>query len=372
MPISTFIRANLPRIVSEWEAFAATLVPQGSTPTPLALRDHIKEILAFVANDIETKQSEAEQVEKSHGEKPRSAAPTAAEVHASLRHAGGFNLDQMVSEYRALRASVIKLWTAELKDVSRANLADMTRFNEAIDQALTESIRDYTDKLDRSRTLFLGILSHDLRNPLGAILMSAELTSKIGDLSERQAMLQAQIRDSSARASEIVSHLLDITRARLGSGIPICKEDMDMGFVSHQLVDEMKAMHPNQEFDLEVSGELEGKWDRARMGQAMSNLLGNAVQYGFKGTPIRLQVKGGSKEIALTVHNEGVPIPPDAIATIFESLTRATPDNDSESSTVNLGLGLYITKEIIEAHGGTISVMSSEKAGTTFAATLPR
>jgi len=374
MGLAIFIRENNAEIVREWNAFAKTLIPSGTAPTPLALRDHIKEILAFIADDIETVQTQSEQVEKSHGEKPKSPKPTAAEVHASLRHAGGFNLDQMVSEYRALRASVIKLWIVSRKDFSCADVNEQTRFNESIDQALAESIQDYSAKLDLSRNLFLGILSHDLRNPLGAILMSAQLTTSIGKLSERQGMLQAQIVDSASRASEIVTHLLDITKARLGSGLPICRGPMDMGFVGTQLVDEMRALHPAQDFEYHASDDLEGDWDKARMGQVFSNLIGNAVQYGFKGAPIAIIVRGTDKEVTIAIHNDGVPISPDALPGIFDALTRAgTPmGEDSAPTGVNLGLGLYITKEIIIAHGGEIRVTSSEKEGTTFSAKLPR
>jgi len=313
--LSQFIRLNTAEIISEWEAFARTLVPIGPAATPLALRDHIQDLLNFIAYDIDTEQTRPEQVEKSHGEKPRSPVPTAAEIHASLRHAGGFNLDQMVSEYRALRASIVKLWDASLTDISHANLTDLIRFNEAIDQTLTESICDYSDKLDRSRSLFLGILSHDLRNPLGAISMSADLTTRIGELSERQTMLQAQIGDSASRASEIVSHLLDITKTRLGSGLPIIREDMDVGFVGRQLVDEAKATHPGQAFDIQTSGDLEGKWDRARLGQVLSNLLGNAVQYGFKDAPIFVKICGSPSEISCRS--------PQARSTLYSSPLRA-------------------------------------------------
>jgi len=374
MRLSAFIRENNDPIIREWEGFARTLVSTSPNPTPLALRDHIKEILAFIASDIESAQTQSEQVQKSHGEKPEGPKPTAAEAHASLRHAGGFNLDQMVSEYRALRASVIKLWDVALKDFSRADHNDQTRFNEAIDQAMTESIRDYSEKMDHSRNLFLGILSHDLRTPIGAIMMSAQLTPKIGKLNERQTMLQSQISDSAGRAAEIVNHLLDITKARLGSGIPIIKAPMDMDFVSKQMVNELRAMHPDQKFDLKASGDLEGTWDKARIGQLFSNLLGNAVQYGFKGMPICVNVVGSPKDVTLSVHNEGIPIPPDATAKIFESLTRADPTEEGEADAgrVNLGLGLYISKEIVIAHGGTIDVTSSEKDGTTFTAKLPR
>ena len=373
MRLAEFIRSHMDPIIAEWDSFARTLVPAADHMGPLTLRNHIQQILEFIAADMETAQTKTEQVEKSHGEKPEVANPSAAEIHASLRYDGGFNMDQMVSEYRALRASIVKLWHVSIPSFTDTYIDDLTRFNEAIDQALTESIRDYTKKVEFSRNLFLGILSHDLRNPLGAIAMSSQLTVKIGPLSERQLMLQSQIADSTSRALEIVTNLLDLTRARLGSGLPILREPMDMGFVANQLVDEMRVMHPGREFVLKISGLVKGRWDKARIGQVFSNLLGNAVQYGFRGTPITVRVEGLPDGLAICVHNEGVPITPDALQTLFNAMTRAQSNEDTKSRPVstNLGLGLYISKEIVAAHGGTITVSSSELDGTTFKVFLP-
>lgn len=378
MRLAAFIRANLKPIVAEWETFAQTLTPASESMSPLALRDHIKEILAFVADDIESEQTDSEQVEKSHGEKTPLVKRSAAEIHASLRHAGGFNMDQMVSEYRALRASVTKLWDAQLTEGTKTDIADLTRFNESIDQALTESISDYSKRIDHSRNLFLGILSHDLRSPLGAARMSAELTLKMGvaNLTDRQTMLISQVVECSDRATEIVDHLLDLTRARLGSGITVIKVPMDMGFVSKQLVAEMRTRYPKRTFTLKISGNTEGEWDKPRIGQVFSNLLGNAVQYGFQDPPIDVIIKGEADAVVLSVHNEGVPIPADAIGRIFESLIRGKEeieeDGETPAGSINLGLGLYITKEIVAAHGGTIGVTSSEKEGTIFTVRFPR
>ena len=376
MRVAEFIRTNTAPIIHEWENFAKTFVPAGGHMTPLALRNHIRQILAFICEDIDTAQTPAQQVTKAHGGKARLPYPSAAETHASLRHAGGFNMDQMVSEYRALRASVLKLWSGREREMDSVDFGDMIRFNEAVDQAMTESIHDYSRRLELSRNLFLGILSHDLRNPLSAISMSASLTMKIGALNERQTMLLSQIADSTARAGDIVTNLLDLTRARLGSGLPLVKEAMDMAYVSKLLVDEARSIYPKREFKLDLSGELEGIWDKARIGQVFSNLIGNAVQYGFADAPIDVGVAGLEAEVVISVHNEGVPISPEDIGTIFSALTRAQPHPDDESGhgplSVNLGLGLYISKEIVTAHGGTISVTSSEKDGTTFSAHLVR
>lgn len=376
MPLALFIHENTKQIIGEWESFARNLIPSANDMTPLALRDHINELLTFIINDMESPQSKSEQILKSHGEgaQKNEHKPSAAETHAALRLAGGFDLDQMVSEYRALRASVIKLWKADKKEADIKDLADLTRFNEAIDQVLTESISHYAKKLGDSRNLFLGILSHDLRNPLGAVLMSAELIPKIGSLNERQNVLISQIVDSGLRIKEIVSHLLDITYARFGSGLPVVTSHMDMGFVGRQLVDEARATHPDRNFLLEVSGETEGDWDKARIGQVFSNLIGNAIQYSFKDSSINVVIKGDPKEVVLSVHNDGRPIPADQLGRIFDSLIRVTAENEEYKigETTNLGLGLFITNEIISAHGGKLDVASSERGGTTFTARFPR
>ncbi|MDO9413841.1 MAG: HAMP domain-containing sensor histidine kinase [Pseudolabrys sp.] len=248
-------------------------------------------------------------------------------------------------------------------------MADMIRFNEAIDQEAAESISYYSTKLEHSRDVFLGVLGHDLRNPLGAMRMSAELIAKIGPLTERQKMYNKQVVLSADRATEILDQLLEVTRTRLGSGLHVLREQMDMAFVSRELVEEMRCQHPARTFTLAISGNTEGHWDKPRIGQVFSNLLGNAVQYGVKDLPIDVKIAGYSKGVSLSVHNDGVPIPKDAIGGVFDSMVRG---GSGGVGTTNLGLGLYITKEIILAHGGTIRVNSSEKKGTTFTAFFPR
>lgn len=373
MRLATFIRKNEQPIIEHWEIFAGTLVPASDNMSPHNLRNHIKDILAFIADDIESPQTDSERIKKSEGKKPKNTEHSAAEIHASLRQVGGFSMDQMVSEFRALRASVIKLWEAQLTEATKADVSDLTRFDESIDQAITEGISYYTKTIDHSRDLFLAVLSHDLRNPIGAMKMSAQLTLHIGPLNERQAMLVSQIIASADRATEIINHLLDLTRARLGSGLQVIKKPMDMAFVSRQIVDEMRAMHPSRAFQLEISGETEGNWDKARIGQVFSNLLSNAVQYGFRDLPIGVTIKGEPEAVLVSVHNDGVPIAPDTIGSIFDSLTRGGKEKSANGrESTNLGLGLYITKQIVSAHGGRVGVTSSEKDGTSFTATFPR
>jgi signal transduction histidine kinase len=371
MSLAAFIRENTPPIIKEWQTFAERLEPAADGMSPHSLRNHIAQTLAFIADDIESPQSDSEQITKSRGEKRQNSTESPAAIHASLRLDGGFSIDQMASEYRALRASIVRLWMDGRTEVKVSELSELIRFNESVDQQLTESIGFYTKTLDRSRNMFLGILGHDLRNPLGAAKMSAQLALHIGPLNERQTMLMSQIVSSAGRATEIVEHLVDLARSRLGSGLPVIKQHMDMGFVTRQLVDETRVIHPGRKITLEASGDTEGEWDRARIGQVLSNLLSNAVQYGFTDMPICVTIKGSTEEVVLSVHNDGVPIPPAAMAGIFDSLVRGAGE-DSDSLSHNLGLGLYITKAIVSAHNGTIAVTSSEKGGTEFIVRFPR
>jgi len=185
--------------------------------TPHALRDHIHQILAFVISDMASYQTPAEQKEKSHGEKKQTQLVTAAQTHAAERFTSGFDIGQMASEYRALCASVLKLWSNTAPAFDAEDIADMTRFNESIDQELAESVNFYTGRVEQSRELVVGILSHDLRSPLQAIELSTELSLHISQLNERQIMLNKNVLESTHRMSALISDLLDVTRARFGA-----------------------------------------------------------------------------------------------------------------------------------------------------------
>jgi signal transduction histidine kinase len=137
-------------------------------------------------------------------------------------------------------------------------------------------------------------------------------------------------------------------------------------------VSPLRLVHPKRKFKIDVSGDTEGCWDRPRIGQALSNLLGNAVQYGFTDLPIDVTIKGGKDDVLLCVHNEGVHVAEGLIRGVFDSLVRGETDQSDLPSSNNLGLGFYITKEIVSLHGGTIGVTSSERGGTTFTERFPR
>jgi signal transduction histidine kinase len=372
--LADFIRLNVEPIVAEWIKFAQTRTPASDAMTRLALKDHIVEILNFVADDLESAQSKKEQIAKSKGLGPNDTPLTqsAAQIHATLRLGDGFDIDQMVSEYRALRASVVKQWLLRNQALAATDLDDLTRFNEAIDQAVTESIAQYTKMINHSRNLFLGILGHDLRNPIGAAQMAAQLIVKAAPPETKPALLATQINSATGRAIEILNDLLDITRSAFGTDIPIVKEAMDMGQLATQIVDEMRTLAKGHDIAVNVVGDTDGHWDKARIGQVFSNLIGNAVQYSPQGTDVFVTVADHKDEVLISVHNDGNPIPSENLKRIFDSMTRGTGAGPQCEITTNLGLGLFITKKIVTAHGGDISVTSSGEMGTTFTVLLPR
>ena len=376
MRLAQFITTNLEEILVEWEAFATTLLSPGQVMTSLALRDHASQILLAIAEDIESEQTDLEQQYKSKGfVQIAEATRTAAMTHGALRHLAGFDLRQLAAEFRALRASVLRLWLKSGVNGDSTAFYQMTRFNEAIDQALAESIANYSDEVARSRDTFLAILGHDLRSPLSAIANSGLYLSAPGLLPVGGPLNAARtVNRSAARMSGMIKDLLEYTRARLGRAIPISPKAGNMEEICRTAFHEIRAVHPERSFRLETSGDLSGRFDAERFQQVLMNLLENAVRHGDRSQPITLSAQGHPLHVTVRVQNHGQAIPEDQLQVIFNPLVQipsALVDEDSRPST-SLGLGLYIAKEIVTMHGGTLDAESSSRSGTIFSAHLPR
>lgn len=373
MRLPEFIRQHVDRIVDEWEEFARTITPAAENMDSVALRDHAREILLAAARDMTTAQTAAEQLAKAKGDGVEKT-PTLNEAgasHGELRHTVGFDLVQMTSEFRHLRACVIRLWVNSLESPDLAYFQDMIRFNEAIDEALAESTAAYAEQVNHSRDIFLAILGHDLRAPLQAVSMSTEMLMRKAPLEGDALACAINIKRGAQHMAVMVNDLLELVRSRLGKSLPIDPAPMDLADAAHAAIAEACAGNPESDPTLSVQGDTRGVWDAGRLDQLLRNLIGNALQHGLNKRDVTVTLTGEPGAIRLTVHNYGHPIPDNAIGTIFDPLVRSTDEELGQPST-SLGLGLFIVKEVVDAHGGTIEVSSNEADGTLFTVVLPR
>ncbi|MCA1789498.1 MAG: sensor histidine kinase [Thioalkalivibrio sp.] len=375
MRLSQLIVEQKESILREFEEFARTHTSPGKSMDVEALRDYAAGMLESIAHDLEQPQTAAEQESKAKGEAPRERGPaTAAEEHGADRAYSGFSLEEAFGEYRALRASVMRHWDTVETTLPRSEVADVTRFNEAIDRAIAESVLEYSKAVASYRDMFLAVLGHDLRSPLNTIMSASDFLTDKGDLSERDQRMAKAIRGSGERMRELIDDLLDFASAQLGQGIPLRPAAADLGEIVNDLVQEAETTDPDQEFRTTLEGDLAGQWDVRRVRQTLSNLLGNALQFADAGSPISVSASGAAAdgEVVVAVHNKGAPIPAEARDQIFVPFRRGDSTEADRQAARGLGLGLYIAKRMAEAHGGSVDVESSREEGTTFTVRLPR
>jgi signal transduction histidine kinase len=371
--LADFIRDNMDAILQEWEDFARTIEPPALTMDDEELRDHARLMLLAFANDLGCCQSDQERIAKSRGLGRHAGQETAAEAHAQARLLSGYTVVQLVSEYRALRSSVLALWRDTAPGTLATDMDDMVRFNEAVDQALSESVARYEQLVKQSQNMFLAILGHDLRNPLGTLVSGASFVMQANDIPPKYILVATRMFSSAKRMSKLVNDLIDFTRTHLGPGIPIRVRQGSMVAVCEQVVDELRTFHPERWIELHVPAVLEAVFDDGRVAQMLSNLIGNAIQYGDRNAPIRVSLTATDDDIVLAVNNQGPPIPSDKLATVFDPLVRvAACIGSDQAEHTSLGIGLFIAREIVHAHNGQIHVASNAEDGTTFTVTLPR
>lgn len=226
------------------------------------------------------------------------------------------------------------------------------------------------DRIERFRELFIAMLGHDLRNPLSALMTGAHSLLLYPEMADRPKRTIERMQRSVHRMSRMVDQLLDYTRTRSGGGIPVVATPANIFALCRETVQELEQFNPGRRFDLLVTGDGEGEWDVDRLGQVFSNLLGNAITYGHADQRIQIILKGDVTSIRGEILSYGPPIPAAALPHIFDPFRRA--NLAKAAATTGLGLGLFITREIIRAHSGTMSVSSSVEEGTSFVFIIPR
>jgi len=393
MRLADFILTNVESILMEWEKFARKIWP-GAAVDPTTLRDHAESILCTTAKDMKSAQSPKEQSDKSKGDGPTDdddGVDEAAKQHGSDREGSGFELGELVSEYRALRASVLHLWRAGTHHPDARDLEDVTRFNESIDQALAESVEGFMEQVEgerasmikeqaaregaedanRAKDTFLAVLSHEIRTPLNAIVgwVSILRNEKRNDADLEEGLDVIQ-RSTDAQV-RIISDILDVSRILSGK-MTLDIRPSDLSAVIKAAVD---ATRPAAEargvalvIDLDPSARY-ASCDAARMHQVVVNLLSNAVKFTPKGGRVGVKLFWDQSEVHIEVSDTGEGIDPEFMPFIFDRFRQA--DGSSRRKAGGLGLGLSIVKHLVEAHGGSIEARSVVGRGTTFLVRLP-
>lgn len=236
-----------------------------------------------------------------------------------------------------------------------------------------DDVKRAQDELQRRAAFdqqLIGIVSHDLRNPLNAIAMATSLLLKRGHLDDQQGKIVARIISSSERATRLIRDFLDFTQARSAGRLPIAPRAANIRDIAHQVFDEVRLMHAERAATIAHHGEDTGVWDPDRLAQLIGNLVGNAFQYGTDEGRVQVVTRGSEEELTIEVQNDGAPIDQATLARLFEPFQRGTRGSTRSGSSV--GLGLFIAKQIVDAHRGTITVTSTPETGTVFTVRLPR
>jgi signal transduction histidine kinase len=287
-----------------------------------------------------------------------------ARTHATHRQDTGVSIPAVVLEFTRLREIVLEHLDRGFPTCGRDQRAAL---HAAIDSALVASTNAHLQAALDFRGAVLGIVSHDLRSPLNTIVLGTAALLRRADLPPAASGVIARIAAAGRRASRLVNNVLDYARTRYGGTLRLARDDVDLVEVARSIVEEVRLGAPNRPIRIEAPGpQMRGSWDPDQLGQALANLLGNAVQHGERGV-ITVRLLDLVDHCEVSVHNYGPAIPPEERERLFQPYW----SGEGEPSP-GAGLGLHITRLIARAHGGDVEVESSDMHGTTFTLSLPR
>jgi len=350
MSLPHFIHESLDEILSEWErecgASAAELT---------ARRLHFGKVLRAVAEEMK---------------RFRAAQPPAEPGSRRTPSAPHTEAGQLVGDYASLRASVVRQWRKKHPAPTPEDLDDLVHFNEAMDRSLAELTATFSPSESQPHALFLGVLNHELRTSVASILMSAQVLTHRSAPGSPEAKAAQRILRSCEQVRQTLDALSDFTKVRLGAQLEIDRVTDDMGVLCRQAVDAFARVDPERKIRLSADGDLSGDWDKTRIREAIGGLIGNAARFASRGSPVTLAVTASSAdEVTITVHGDGTPIDVETLQTIFDPVARVESEN---ATYAGLGLGLFIVRKVVEAHGGNVKVEAAPESGTTFTVVLPR
>ena len=363
MHLADFIESHLDLLVADWIEFARRLTDDSQYLSDEELKDLAAQLMLAIAADLRSPHVNVGRIAALHA--GRFAGPATisriARGHAEERHRHGFTLDQMVAEFRALRVSVTRRWTVHADGEDLVSTMDeLVRFNEALDQALTESIAHYTTQLTRTRDMFAGVIAHDLRSPVQAIAMSAQALRQVHMNPDMTLKLLGRIEVACTRLRLLINDVLDFARTRLGDILPMNLQPASLREIVLRAIDEVSASTPGFRVRKQLGDDNAiGCFDEQRLTQVVVNLLVNAVQHGDPQAEITVELGRQDEGFAMAVSNHGQTLPPEVLATVFDPLRGAAQGTSAGRVGKGVGLGLYIVREIVRAHGGHVEMQSS-------------
>jgi signal transduction histidine kinase len=348
---------------SAWDRMATSAHTRQRDAAPV--RAHASQLLDSIATGMEMHAAAVS------SEPSASAADSTspAQVHAKLQVEAAYTVEEVAAEFGALRYCTMQQWQSSAPAAWGLGPDPMIAFHGALDDAMGDCVRVVCAHAKASTERFIGVLAHDIRNPLATVSMCVQHLLARGQIEPDPAR---RLLNSAHRISGIVEQVADYTRAQALRDMPLRRKEGDLRSHLIKVVEEAQALYPQRDIQFESQGRFQGQWDEVRVGQLLSNLLGNAIQHGDSHGPVRIMLReteqpAGGAEIA--VYNSGPGIPAAERATLFEPLSRGV--RAADGAVDGLGLGLFICREIVHSHGGTLQLESSDEAGTRFVATLP-
>lgn len=364
MRLARFLETDRETILAAAAEYART-IPALEGTDEATLRDHLPQLLEAISADLRQEQSRKQSIEKSHGDAPVADDITSAQTHGLLRARRGISIEQLVAEFRALRSSVIRLWMDQ-HTIDASAVEDIARFNEAIDQAVAESVHYYAQERERWRQIFLSVLGHDLRGPLNSVALTVDVMQRKASASPEQTSLLSR---AVKRLTSLLDSLLEYNRAGLGAGMKLQHAATDLEAACYDELELLRAAHPDADIALVVSGDAKAHVDASRLREALANLVSNAAKHGEAKKPITVTVEGDHSVVRIAVENAGH-IPSDEFEMLFEPL-RQRKSLSMETERTHLGLGLFIARQIARAHGGD-TTGASDNGLITFTIELPK
>lgn len=371
-PLASLLRRRKDDLIQRWTVRVLNDpdVPQANRLDRPRLIDHIPEILDVLIRGLERRTGETGE------ESGRSVGVSApAERHAQLRILHGYSLAEALRELSHLRCALIEL---RFEEGVVLEAEEILMLHSTIDEMMglgavevERMSRVAAEEEIAFRDYFMAILGHDLRNPLNSIVFSVATLMKDDDAASPRTKALRRISAATERIGHMLDDLMDLSRSRLGGGLPLNVCPTNMGVVCAGVVEEFEGARQTVPLVLETRGDLDGLWDSHRLMQLVSNLVGNAIEFSTPGAPVRVSAEDSGPAVLVRVHNEGRPIPSDVLPTLFDPFRQGSQEG-RERRGVGLGLGLFIAQQIARAHGGSIKVESEEGSGTTFTARLPR